>query len=352
MKKVLIYIKLLLFSFLFQQSNLPAQGILTPYDIYYGRSPSAKAEAMGKGMVANPSNDFASFFNPASSSFSKGLDLSVSFSHSNRRNYNYEGINYKFKNSGGILGINRYYIGMGLSEDRSNNVNYTFYTLNYSNEVADGLFAGANLNLINTYIPGHQSYPSNVIPENIMSASIDIGAIKTFDLSGKASPDKKQMITLGASITNLTFTIMQDYFFGRYNLPVLLRAGGAYNIDVLKSGSARNDLFASMLNVLVHGEYEKELRHDDLDILKGGLEIKIYEILSLRGGIYGEWRAGGSWNNYFTYGAGLNIPINKLTHGDYPFKLVIDYVNLKHRPRTNLGNFSIVSIKLNWVPEF
>lgn len=352
MKKVLICITLLVFSFLFLHADLSAQGILTPYDIYYGRSPSAKAESMGKGMVANPSNEFASFFNPASSSFLKGLDLSASFSHNNRRNYNYEGINYKFKNGGGSLGISRYYIGMGLNEDRSDNVSYTFYALNYSNEVADDLFAGANLNLINSYIPGYQSYPSNVIPENIMSASIDIGAIKTFDLSEEKSPERKQMITLGASITNLTFTIMQDYFFGRYNLPVLLRTGGAYNIDILKSGSARNDLFASMLNLLVHGEYEKELRYDDLDLLKGGLEIKIYEILSLRGGIYGEWGTGGYWNNYFTYGAGLNIPINKLTHGDYPFKLIIDYVNLKQSPRTNSSKFSVVSIKLNWIPGF
>lgn len=351
MKKVLIYTPLFLFSFLLLQSDLSAQGWLTAYDIYYERSPSAKAESMGKGMVANPTNEFASFFNPASSSFSKGLDLSTSFSHNHRRNYNYEGINYKLKNGGGSLGISRYYIGMGLNEDRSENVSYTLYALNYSTEIVNDLFAGANVNLINTFIPGYQSYMSYIAPENIMSASIDIGAIKTFDLSEKTSPDRKQMITLGASITNLSFTVLHDYFFGRYSLPVLLRAGGAYNIDVLKSDS-HNDPFASMLNLLVHGEYEKELRHDNLDVLKGGLEIKVYEILSLRGGIYGQWYAGGSWNNYFTYGAGLNIPINKLTHGNYPFKLVIDYVNLKQSPRTNSSKFSVVSIKLNWIPEF
>lgn len=351
MKKILIA-----FFILIACSNLSAQ-FLDTYDIYYGRQPSARAEAMGRGMVANPSNEFASFYNPASSSFTHGIN--INFSHSAKyyndknANFNYEGVSYDLKKGRGNIGLSRYYMGAGLRRN-GDNYSFTFYTFNYSRHVIDGFYAGANLNVINSHIPGHRSYPTNIDPENVMAASVDIGAIKAFNLTGKSFRGLLQGITLGASVTNLSFTVLQSYF-RRQNLPVLLRVGGAYNARFYNFRPTDNERgapdFTYKLNLLVHLEMEKELRNDNLDIFKAGAEATIYEILSLRGGVYSNWYSGGNKNTYFTYGAGINIPINKLTHDDYPFKISVDYANLQHPSSYDYGRFNVISMKLNWIPD-
>lgn len=352
MKKVLI-----IFFFLIFSSHLPAQILLDPYDIYYGRQPSARAEAMGRGMVANSSNEFASFYNPASSSFTHGINFN--FSHSTKyyndknANFNYEGVSYDLKKGRGNIGLSRYYMGAG-NELNGDNFNYTFYTINYSRHVIYGFYAGANLNIINSHIPGYESHRGYILPENVTAASVDIGAIKTFNLTGKSFRGLLHEINLGASVTNVSFTVLQS-FFGRQNLPVLLRVGGAYNVRFYNFMPTDNEKgvpgFTYKLNLLVHLEMEKELRYDNHDIYKAGAEATIYEILSLRGGFYSNWYSGGYKYNYFTYGAGINIPINKLTHGDYPFGISIDYANMKQPATRDYGRFNILSMKLNWIPD-
>lgn len=345
MKKIFICLFILLCF-----SNLYAQYYYNPYTIYYDRQPSARAEAMGRGQVANASNDFGAFYNPASTYFSKGLTANVSFSDKLYSNtdakYNYQGVNYNLGYSGSI-GLSRYYMGVGDTEPDGDRFSYTLYTLNYSRPVVNNFFAGVNLNIISTHFPARGPYSRYVTPENILDASIDIGALKKFELSNKRN--ESQTLTFGASITNVSFTMVQSEFIGRTNLPVLLRAGAGYNAkffqnNIIPGGNA--------VSFIANGEYEMELRHNNLNIFKGGGELTLYDILSLRGGVYAELYRRNNWQTYFTYGAGLNLPINAFTHGDLPFKVGIDYVNLKHpTPYSEYyDNFNVISMKINWIP--
>lgn len=351
MKKILICISLLFTTSIIFAQNIQDQ--YDPFNIYYGRQPSAKAEGMGKGFVANTSNDFGAFYNPASTSLTKGLTAFASYSNryytDNNANYNYQGLSYNFDKIG-TFGLSRYYIGSGLDRLIGDNFNYKLYTLNYSREVLSNFFAGVNVNLISAHQVPYVIFGEYDPYEEKSTASFDLGLIKKFEFKSDLL-NRKEEIILGASMINMFGTRISVYGIDR-DVPVIGRIGIGHSLNILKNNLVKN---SHTFKIFTHAEFEKEFGHGNINMIKAGTDFTLFDIVSLRGGFYHSFkqqRASAKTN--LTYGVGLNIPVDKFFDGKYPFKVNIDYVNLDQsniERSSNYENFNLLSMKVNWIPE-
>lgn len=346
MKKILICILLLVsFSTSFAQINP-----YNPFYIYYGRQPSAKSEAMGRGLVANVNNDFGAFYNPASTGLSEGLTAFASYSDKyygdNNASYNYESVNYNFEKIGSF-GLSRYYTGSGIGKIGKDNLNYNLYTLNFSREIFKDFFAGANLNLIFAHRPVHITGPY-ISAENSKTFSFDLGLLKRFEFKSPVL-NRKEEIVLGASLVNVSNASVQVNNMDM-DLPVIVRFGLGHSLKIFKNNFVKN---SHAFNIFSHFEFEKELKDGVTNLIKAGTDITLYDIVSLRGGLYHRFEKS-DIKATLTYGIGLNIPVDNFSNGKYPFKINIDYVNLT-QPNSFSGyksdNFNLISMKLSWLPE-
>ncbi|MBS1492523.1 MAG: hypothetical protein JST55_03370 [Bacteroidetes bacterium] len=201
-----------LFLFLILSSGISYSQNYTPayYDffreLYIDRQPSAKAQSMGGGLVANTNNDFGSYYNPALTSLSQGLTFNTSFSgdykdYENSK-FNYYGASYNFRNVG-TFGLSRYsyynvntftsliYNGSEYVEQKYVIENRNFiYTLNYSREMLKNFYAGVNLNIV------YSSY----IDKN--SVPIDIGLLFKFPVIS-SSQKFSNLFQMGAAYYNI-----------------------------------------------------------------------------------------------------------------------------------------------------
>ena len=113
MKKFWLFILLLISELSYSQSN-EYKGYLE--ELYIARQPSPRAEAMGRGHVADNQNDFGSFYNAALTSLSEGLTVNTSFSHNyfftDSAFYNYIGASYNLKGIGSFS-LSRYHFNYG-----------------------------------------------------------------------------------------------------------------------------------------------------------------------------------------------------------------------------------------------
>lgn len=355
MKKIFICIPLLLsFSVSFAQI---IDNPLSPYYIYFGRQPSAKAEAMGRGLVTNPSNEFSSFYNPASSSLSEGL--TVSFSTSSKyyldtsANYNYKGLNYNIKDIG-TFGVSRYHIGTGYDMEIGDGFNYNLYTINYSRKITGDFYGGININFLNAHIPFLPVVGAGSSQDNDpVGVFADIGFLKIFKMKKPMPGNTSHEIILAASIVNITSSTIDIGY--KKDIPVIIKVGAGQNFNFLQNTLIKN---SNLLKIFSQIEFEHELRGGNISIFKAGADATLYGIFSLRAGLHHLVKnSSNPSQTHLTYGFGLNIPVNDLTNGKYPFKINIDYVDLKEAATSqdfiyyNYGNFNVVSMKLSWLPE-
>ena len=85
------------------------------YAFFYGRQPSAKAEALGRTLVASEDNAFTVFYNPAGLTLIKCLHVGFSYASpfylADKANYNFLGVAY---NTGryGTISFNRFHYSL------------------------------------------------------------------------------------------------------------------------------------------------------------------------------------------------------------------------------------------------
>lgn len=141
-----------LFFFVILSNNLYSQetyennmyfGTLATLYVYH--TPSAKAEAMGRGQVANNSGDYGAYYNPALTSLSSGVKFNYSYTEVGRAkpSLHYYEASYSNKKFGSI-GLSAYHY----SKDQQNIYAFkdkysggyydAIYNLNYSREVLKG----------------------------------------------------------------------------------------------------------------------------------------------------------------------------------------------------------------------
>lgn len=328
-------------------------------ELYFGRQPSARAEALGKGYSAIDGDLASIFYNPAGTASLKGAEINTSFASPF---YSYENAEHSFISAG--FNINKY-LTVGISRNHfsfgeeigvinttgnSNGETHipksSIYTLNLSSQPINNLFLGLNTNVLNW----------NPVDQSARTTYFDFGAIKKFDLRQQKATN--HALSLAASITNLNFAEISLEYNGnetKNDLPVITRYGLNYQFHLNQQW-----LFDTLktFSLMLHGEYQLLLNSDYHNGFHTGVEMMFFEILAARIGYYQE-----SQNDYnfpaankseisdITYGFGLQLPLHKLTK--LPLNLNFDYASLPQVSYTTQANswenFSTYTLRLNWV---
>lgn len=326
-------------------------------ETYFGRQPSARAEAMGKGYCAIDGDLTSIFFNPAGISSINGFEIDGSFSSpcylAPDAKYSFVSLGYKINNYLTIgLSRNKFILGKDIITTDVNGNSYGPYTpynsnsiLTLSSEPVKNLFFGLNTN----YFTWHP------LDKSATAIYFDFGVIKKFQFAQNKTI--KHSINIGASITNLNYSkLTLNTYIG--NLPVITRYGANYQftfdrhllIDTLKT-----------LGLLLQGEYKVLLNSQYNSGIHVGCEINVLEIISFRLGYYKEKEYDfniPTYNNNeisaFTYGVGIQIPLYKLTK--IPLKVSFDYTSLPQvsysKIFTSWDNFTTYNLRLNWILHY
>ena len=339
-------------------------------EFFLGRQPSARAEAMGRGLSAVTGDPLSYYYNPAGMASLKGLNLSGSFASPyyfyEEAKYNFFSASYKIDKYG-TIGLSRDYFDYGYDNefvitDEYGNVigtetydpELTCYRLTLSSEVIKDLFVGANLNFLHSGGNRELTVGNEIGGGNNDVFYFDLGAIKSFNIESKKLDHK---FNIGTSLMNATFA---EYSFSDADqgdpLPVIFRIGAAYNLSVDDKNISKK---LKSYNVVANIEYEDLFNSKYYSGFHGGLEFTFLEIVALRAGYYtqdlNDQRTSENKNKLseFTYGFGLNIPVRQLTDSKTPLEVKFDYINLKQPSFTNefdeWDNFHVYTITLNWI---
>ncbi|MBL4703119.1 MAG: hypothetical protein JKY54_01270 [Flavobacteriales bacterium] len=323
-------------------------------EFFFGRQPSARVEAMGKGSVSLDGDMGTIYYNPAGLSNINGLEINGTYATpfylADSAYYAYTGVGYRF-NKYIQVALSRYHWNWNMAAmitgfERTPSTSN--YTLTLASEPFSNLFLGVNANY----------YVWDVgIGDPATTFYLDFGAIKKFNFLQRKTTQHESNI--GASIANLnyakaTFSYLDSEFTEA--LPVTARFGASYQftldkhilLDTLKT-----------LKLLIQSEYQTLLNSDYHSAIKVGGELSILEILAIRVGYYQEQVYDYSYPEVnhdqisdFTYGFGLQIPLDKLTK--IPLSIKFDYTSLPQTPYSTsfteeeLGKFSSYTVRLNW----
>lgn len=321
-------------------------------DFYLGRQPSAKAEAMGRGLIAYPEYEFSSWYNPATVSLSDKITVNGAYSYPyysyTNAFYNYACVSfntYKY----GAIGFSRYYL------DESSPKN-TLYTLNYAFQIIESFYAGINFNIVSFKF--FSAFPEGD-ERNLLHDlyPIDIGLLKVFQV--QKSNHTNQIFTLGSAIYNFTNTKSNALDIIHSDpLTVIFRIGAGYNLQY-KKRKEKDAL--NTLNLFVYSEAEDLLNSKYNSVFKIGAEVTSFEIFSARIGFYSQ-NTGHYDYSYvepesrkLTFGFGLQAPVSKITKGEVPMKIRLDYTNLPqvvNKPGRIYNNFQCFSVAVSWDKKF
>jgi hypothetical protein len=315
---------------------------------------NAQAEAMGQGHVTMTGSPFSVFYNPASSSFSDGITtefsrLDPSFYQNTNSHTNSYGISYN-TNKYGAFAFNEIYYTDNLDHAGFQYIRYIHSIrskldiFNYSYKFHNDLGIGININYLwNDYFI-----------ESDNAVIFDLGGLKRFAYKTDYAD---HVFLLGASYNNIMLGNIQNF----RSYPAIARIGASYEFDPKIKISNYN-----AVQTLLSMDYRFVTNSSRAKAFQLGTEFTLFETLKLRGGYYNEnvntdyeLKANGHLAN-FTWGAGINIPINKLLGSQTPIRLQFDFANLKNPGyyfASSLYNteayskpsayYSIYSLKLN-----
>jgi len=316
-------------------------------ELFFGRQPSSRAEAMGRSYVTIDGDMDAYYYNPAGIANINFMDVKFTTSSpyygiAKGRYYQF-GLGYNLNNI--VMGLNLNHLTYGETYNMMNEIgeiigeyspNLSNYTLTMATPLSDALSVGCNFNYFN------ENYGDD--PHGTLF--FDVGTIYKHKLTSFFPSEDE--ISFGASIRNFTFSKIKFDSVDE-ELPAISRFGFSYSfLPVINNNT---------VEVLCQAEYQYLLNYNYLDGLHLGLETKFIEMLSLRCGYYYEnIDDGGHPNNedqlsQFTYGLGIDIPVYKFT--DYPVRLQLDFTSLPQVSYTTLDynweNFDSFTIKLSWI---
>lgn len=334
------------------QNSTEYLGILQ--EIYLGRQPSARSEALGRCGVAMVENIYSAFYNPAGLSFSDGLLLSGSYADPfyglRDANYNFIGIGYNLKNYG-TIGLSRFRFNYGELEYNGNMYRdfISMFILSYAFKPIKDLSLGMNINLVQNKSFGKSFYAHNII------YPVDIGILKIFQFSGKS--EVRQKLFLGVSLFNINYAKIGYVTKEQKDaLPVIFRLGASYQLSLYK------EMFSSGLNtfsILFTLEYQDLFNSKYRTGLKAGTEVSFFEMFAFRLGYYRETLDdhGTSSNKDLlddvTFGFGFQLPLETITEKKIPLNFKFDMTTLQQpsysRLFDNWGNFTVYSLSVHWM---
>ncbi len=328
------------------------------HDIFFGRQPTARAEALGGSLTTLDGDLACSYYNPAASSSIHGLQVVGSLSSPyflmDDARYDYLGAGFKV-NRLLTIGLTRYHFSFGdfyLVDQDGNLIGEkvkprdAIYTLNLSSEPIKNLFVGINLN--------YQDWDFVQLKDQSLFA--DFGFIKKFVIS--KSMNKNQSMNVGAGITNFTFSKLKPELHDvtyEYKLPAIARFGVNYNYG---TGSRAEPDSLEMFKIKVLADYNTVLNSAYLTSFRTGTELNFFEFALIRMGYYYQFINDQNKPEYnkdhlsqFTWGLGIQIPLYKLT--EIPLQFTFDYTSLPQisyvKDPADYDNFTTWSAGITWI---
>jgi len=362
MKKTITIFSVLLFTGIFCNSfSQTYNGSFE--ELFFGKQPSARAEAMGRSFASVPGDALSYYYNPAGMASLEGLNLSGSFAGPyyllDTAKYNYFSASYKIKKYG-TVGFSRDYFTYGydvIVTDEFGNItgkyepHVTNYRLTLSSEVIKDLLVGINLNLLQGRY-GSDVSVGNERGNNSDVFYADLGVLKLINIqSGKLN----HKFNIGTSLMNLNSAEYGPDASQGDKLPVIFRLGASYDLSVNDKSIIKK---LNSYNVLVNAEYEDLLNSKYYGGFHSGLEFTFLEMLSLRGGYYTREITDNCSNckdklSEFTYGFGVNVPVRQLSDSQVPLEVKFDYINLKQpsqiTTKDDWNKFHVYTIRVNWI---
>lgn len=313
-------------------------------EIFFMRQPNARAEALGRSYVTIDGDNNSYFFNPAGITNINKLDTHFTTSAplymAEKGRYYQFGFAYKLQNNI-YIGLNNNTFSYGQRTYTTNENAMTGslkkvtpylsnYTLSLATSIQNSILVGFN---INYFIENYADDPHNTM-------FFDVGAI--YKTNDTYTFSDKDVVSIGASIRNLTNAKIK-YYHSDIELPIISRIGLSYTFFPRHASYLSEFLYIMEYQHLFNYEYRNGMHF--------GIETKLIDIVSLRGGYYYENidDLGNNNNNVnplsqFTYGIGLEFSLKKLIN--YPAKLNIDFTSLpqvsyiKDRDWKNFNSFT------------
>jgi hypothetical protein len=331
---------------------------------FFGRHPSARAEALGKAYAAIDGDLYSVFYNPAGISTIKKFEVNYSNAHplylAEKAKYYYANAGYKISDYFVFaLSFNQFSWGDNISsvDAHGNIIGYdAIYTNNYTVSIASQPFkdfhAGLNIN----YYDNHE-FPGTQVSNPLY---FDLGILKLFRLSQKETSANK--LNFGASLGNLNAAELAITYNGQKSvgeLPSILRLGAAYFFTYNKHGNLDS---LNTVDIIIQVGYDDPVNSKYLTAIRVGMEIKLFEIVSLRMGYYTESLHDYGFPDFnyselndFTYGLGLALPLVKVTPERLPLTIAVDYTTLpqplyaiQHPFGEEFSNFHTLNLRLSW----
>jgi hypothetical protein len=331
------------------------------YPFYFGRTPNARAEAMGKAYASINGDLNATFYNPAGLSNITGLEVTGGYASPFKLLHDsyflQAGAGYRlnqflqfsvssvqFRNDNVILTD----IEGNILDER--NMSIKNYTLTLASEPIERLYVGLNMNY----------FLCDLAFDNpLKTVYFDFGLIRKFILSKNMA--SKHSASLAVSISNLNSAKASGRAFNDIDLdeslPIIARYGANYQFSLDK-----NMLFPNLTTIgfLAQAEYQDLWNSGYHSSMRYGGEIRLLEILALRAGYYTEHindfgypEANKDKIEDFTYGFGLQVPLDKLTN--IPLRINFDFASFPQTTSSHnisdseWDNFTAYNLKVNWI---
>ena len=311
-------------------------------ELYFGRQPSARSEALGKCGAGLSQGVYASSHNPGLLSFESHCQFSLSESSPyyelDDSRFTCVGALYK-KPGCGTFGIS-FYQFHGLYPQTEVEDKQTAYTLSYAFLLFPDFSIGINLNWMRDQVSGSMTH------RDVNAFPVDVGLVKTF--ADSQVPNWLKETQIGVSVLNVLASEIGDDQY-KYPLPVVAKGGGSARLALGQ--------LPDWLSVLMTAEYQHVLNSKVHRCYKFGSETTVSHWLSVRLGYYKE--SVDHYNNTlyrkyiedFTYGLGVKIPFNQWAQA-IPLEIQLDLVHL-NQPSFNYfeadaGAFTGVNMLFSW----
>ncbi|UCH65747.1 MAG: hypothetical protein JSW63_01025 [Ignavibacterium sp.] len=324
-------------------------------EIFFGRLPSAKTEAMGRILTLNFDPYFISHSNPANLVTTNGA--AVFYAHSspfygyNDATYSYIGVSYNNPKIGAFAfnylnfnsGSTVFIPALGVPFTNPFKEKRYLYTLTYAYKIIDWFSFGINANLFVDDFGTDKTFSDTFF---------ELGLSRDFILIQDS--EIKDELTTGTQLKNIfnqSFSAIDEAQSDPF--PVIFRIGISNLFEYTDKDFYRSSyLFGFTLGI----EYQDLLNADFRTAYKIGGELSLLDIIFLRGGFYHETR--GECGNCrgkvedVTYGFGVKLDFNKHFTTGFPLIILFDFVNLEQPSHlsdfSNWDNFTTLNLIANY----
>jgi hypothetical protein len=334
-----------------------------------GRSHSSRSEAMGKTGILVGGDAFGHAFNPATAGLNRNIAIGYSYSNPfyTLSSAKYDFISLAFNTDPyGSFGFSRYYFHTGKESEPGVQWDASLFILSYAFNISKSFFAGFSLHNIR-----QNRLNSLLYIDKAASKSTDLTSTLQRERSGffptagllyivrlNDSEEMSHQLRFGATLFNFTKGNLIYPSGSGYKddkkLPATFRGGALYKFsNTITSPNPKK----TSVELILAAEFSKTFNYDMKSSVNTGIELFMFNLLSLRSGYYTEKSDFESLMapiqdiSAVTFGFGITVPVMYMTGNKYPLDVRIDGLQLNEPEDSSSirgGKYKIISVNVNF----